>query len=579
MNISETNGWTLGLSVKDTENEASSHEENNFELMSYDHVFDVVGELEDCLTSTTQSSRLFNLNRFKKSAFASLGDNNNKMSINEQLRQFEDQAEQIYGPSLDNNVGSITNLVRFKTNNMPNVNQLDDISMSSESSSVVSSEDSPYRNTANLLSNLNQNLLSSSRNLQCFRFESENASLKKFLIPKSDEFINDQDEENDPAIQRLSPKHKKLLKATLSKCSKLNSRYLKTRSASSRGKNSLKQKGKLFGSSNASSSGSIRSKHSRLNRRRRKHRRNFDEYKDKEKVEIEMGMTLNGESKIASYIDMSKIIQSIPKRKLDLDHFLDSLFDHALESENNTSEDMLTKSEESSSKKEKKCNKTGYENFINSIGDRYSFKFSSKFNQNDSNNFDLSARIKGGLDTSSPISEPEKKCIVKLIRNSPSSYKTTSSCYQSSYQLSKKDIDSINKPNEVVIVDNTIRILQQNSLSVVNESLIHPEPPTNSTVTCDNTRIECIDPRNCLKPQLKSSVQVVANTNSNSADLLQSRAKTVRIGKVRWPPPLNTNESFESELQRFIWTTLWLKFGLSSTFLIFKTVGSSEENT
>ena len=31
---------------------------------------------------------------------------------------------------------------------------------------------------------------------------------------------------------------------------------------------------------------------------------------------------------------------------------------------------------------------------------------------------------------------------------------------------------------------------------------------------------------------------------------LQGRAKTVRIGKVRWPPPLRESETFENELQR-----------------------------
>ena len=31
---------------------------------------------------------------------------------------------------------------------------------------------------------------------------------------------------------------------------------------------------------------------------------------------------------------------------------------------------------------------------------------------------------------------------------------------------------------------------------------------------------------------------------------LQARAKTVRIGKVRWPPPLRDTETFENELQR-----------------------------
>ncbi len=33
---------------------------------------------------------------------------------------------------------------------------------------------------------------------------------------------------------------------------------------------------------------------------------------------------------------------------------------------------------------------------------------------------------------------------------------------------------------------------------------------------------------------------------------LQARAKTVRIGKVRWPPPLKETETFENELQRSV---------------------------
>lgn len=37
----------------------------------------------------------------------------------------------------------------------------------------------------------------------------------------------------------------------------------------------------------------------------------------------------------------------------------------------------------------------------------------------------------------------------------------------------------------------------------------------------------------------------------SAADLFQSRAKTVRIGKVRWPPAPNTNLTFEYELQKF----------------------------
>jgi hypothetical protein len=43
-----------------------------------------------------------------------------------------------------------------------------------------------------------------------------------------------------------------------------------------------------------------------------------------------------------------------------------------------------------------------------------------------------------------------------------------------------------------------------------------------------------------------------AQTNAVCQELLQSRAKTVRIGRVRWPPPLNPNETFETELQRYV---------------------------
>ncbi len=40
--------------------------------------------------------------------------------------------------------------------------------------------------------------------------------------------------------------------------------------------------------------------------------------------------------------------------------------------------------------------------------------------------------------------------------------------------------------------------------------------------------------------------------NTNKIPLLKERAKTVRIGKVRWPPPLKDNETFENELQRYL---------------------------
>ena len=157
-----------------------------------------------------------------------------------------------------------------------------------------------------------------------------------------------------------------------------------------------------------------------------------------------MGLRLNEESR--QIADINKIIHSIPipKNKLDLDHFLDSLFDHALESGT------------SLRKLKSKGGERDYENFINSIGDGYSYKFSSKLCY-DSNNLNLSARIKGGpsmtcttktaaatttttktkrssafIQLNSGYNDAmeqtaEKKSIVKLVKHTPSSLSTIAS--------------------------------------------------------------------------------------------------------------------------------------------------------
>ena len=43
--------------------------------------------------------------------------------------------------------------------------------------------------------------------------------------------------------------------------------------------------------------------------------------------------------------------------------------------------------------------------------------------------------------------------------------------------------------------------------------------------------------------------QLTKQASAGLADI-QARAKTVRIGKVRWPPPIRESELFESEMQR-----------------------------
>lgn len=47
-----------------------------------------------------------------------------------------------------------------------------------------------------------------------------------------------------------------------------------------------------------------------------------------------------------------------------------------------------------------------------------------------------------------------------------------------------------------------------------------------------------------------ASKPLCENVQIKTLQDIQGRAKTVRIGKVRWPPPLKESETFESELQR-----------------------------
>jgi hypothetical protein len=59
-----------------------------------------------------------------------------------------------------------------------------------------------------------------------------------------------------------------------------------------------------------------------------------------------------------------------------------------------------------------------------------------------------------------------------------------------------------------------------------------------------NFYTEGIPPAPPLPPPLPAR-----NLKPSLSDL-QGRAKTVRIGKVRWPPPLKERESFEKELAK-----------------------------
>ena len=48
----------------------------------------------------------------------------------------------------------------------------------------------------------------------------------------------------------------------------------------------------------------------------------------------------------------------------------------------------------------------------------------------------------------------------------------------------------------------------------------------------------------------EASSPIQAKHAVNKQTDIQARAKTIRIGKVRWPPPLKENETYENEVQR-----------------------------
>ncbi len=74
--------------------------------------------------------------------------------------------------------------------------------------------------------------------------------------------------------------------------------------------------------------------------------------------------------------------------------------------------------------------------------------------------------------------------------------------------------------------------------------------PTNKY---DNNGADVDDSNNTLASQLNNTriVRIIQSTVASN-DALQNRAKTVRIGRVRWPPALETSETFETELQKYL---------------------------
>lgn len=59
---------------------------------------------------------------------------------------------------------------------------------------------------------------------------------------------------------------------------------------------------------------------------------------------------------------------------------------------------------------------------------------------------------------------------------------------------------------------------------------------------------------NYIVDQITSPTSIMLKQLKLSINDIQARAKTVRIGKVRWPPPIKESELFENEIQRLIFS-------------------------
>ena len=259
--------------------------------MSCDYLFDIISELEQATMPrrTTargaKASKLHYLN-------GKLGKNDKQLESFVQCED-EDLREKFYASSINNSVGSISSLVRSKiSNSLPSDDlannceedtfcdsevqaELTETEVQQTSSSHYSDETIGYRNTERLLSDLNQNLMSNQKSV-CFRFEPSNSSLKKFTIRKEEQepkaTVAETSVKEKVKARSIESTTKKILKATLSKCSKLNTRYVrKQNSAASVNSGGLKRNDnnrvvKLL-SSNQSSSCSMKSKRTRYKRR------------------------------------------------------------------------------------------------------------------------------------------------------------------------------------------------------------------------------------------------------------------------------------------------------------------------
>jgi hypothetical protein len=90
---------------------------------------------------------------------------------------------------------------------------------------------------------------------------------------------------------------------------------------------------------------------------------------------------------------------------------------------------------------------------------------------------------------------------------------------------------------------------QQNTFKACYLSPSYPQVCEANIVTTTGTYQLLENPQNqAISPHTQTSSRPTKMSLSD----IQARAKTIRIGKVRWPPPLKESETFENEIQRLL---------------------------
>ncbi len=131
-------------------------------------------------------------------------------------------------------------------------------------------------------------------------------------------------------------------------------------------------------------------------------------------------------------------------------------------------------------------------------------------------------------------------------------------------KIEKKVPEIITEVDEDSVKDIKISVPINNPVSSATPENIPTTKTVKTTFVIENesskpdgsVKIEASQYSEVVSHSVNNEVALVSNKTKQaqagvvSQELLQSRAKTVRIGRVRWPPPLNPNETFESELQR-----------------------------